>query len=266
MNAYFNGQPLMHTSAGSLLNRGFRYGDGLFETMLFSEKKLWPLHFSRLKSGAEILQIDLPTEWDEQLNFLSAFVPNKGEDSLIRLFLHRKPGGLYVPEQATSDWLLTVEPYTTSLKTIKSCAIAETVQLHWQPYSFAKTLSGLPYVLAGQEKKKRALDDLILLNNDGYIAEASSSNLFWYSKGHWKTPSLKSGCIAGVRRAQILELFAQHEILVYEGLFVPEELNEAQLIFACNIKGIRPLQYWNGRMLNLDLPHFISDAIPLPVL
>ena len=65
-------------------------------------------------------------------------------------------------------------------------------------------MSALPYVMAGIEKQNRGLDDLIILSTKDHVSECIASNIFWLRKGTIYTPSLRSGCIEGIRRAQLI--------------------------------------------------------------
>jgi len=65
-----------------------------------------------------------------------------------------------------------------------------------------KTLNALPYVLAGNYRKQLGVDEVILLDTHGHLAECVASNLFWLKDGMLYTPSLNTGCIGGIIRQQ----------------------------------------------------------------
>jgi branched-chain amino acid aminotransferase/4-amino-4-deoxychorismate lyase len=265
MNAYLNGTSLPQTDSSILLNRAFRYGDGLFETIISYQTYLLPYHHRRLSAGAEALGLTLPEILQNDLSVINTLRPDQGNQK-IRLYVYRKAGGLYSPATDDSDWLITYSPYEpTGLEAIKSCAVSESVRLSWQPWSFAKTVNALPYVLAGREKQQRQFDEIILLDTSGHLSEALSSNIFWKTDKGWYTPSLRAGCVAGTRRAQLIDHLSTQGFLVREGLYKPEVLNEASQILTTNANGLRFLHYWNGRKLSTEIPEELR-AKQLPVL
>src|SRR5690606_1335213 len=112
------------------------------------------------------------------------------------------------------------------------------IRLSYSALSSLKTCSALPYVLAGIEKKSRNLDEILILDGQNRLAECSSSNLFWLKNGNIYTPSLESGCIAGVMRRHILHQARQSRIEIQEVLENPETLLTADQVFCCNVTGV----------------------------
>jgi 4-amino-4-deoxychorismate lyase len=80
-----------------------------------------------------------------------------------------------------------------------------------------KSINYLLNVMARMEVAKRGLDEALLLNNDGYIAEGGGSNVFFVRSSRLVTPSLNSGIIPGVTREVVMELAESLGIGVTEG-------------------------------------------------
>ena len=116
-----------------------------------------------------------------------------------------------------------------------------------------KTCNSLIYVMAGLYKTQNKVDDVFLLNQHGFLCEASSSNIFvWYQK-HLYTPALSEGCIEGVMRHVIIKLARENNIPLTEAQISPDILYEADEVFLTNaargiqsVMGFGVRRYFNG--------------------
>ena len=270
MKVIFNGKLLREEEIlFSPANRAFSYGDGIFETMIVRRGtcSLLPLHYKRLTHGLRILGIMPPFRLQDLEGFIWELSTQFKETPVLRMRLQvwRKSGGLYAPESGEADFLLTAAEQKKPKYTKEKAAFSKTVHLRFSSFSSMKTMSALPYVLAGKEMKQRQLDELILTDTEGHIAEGSSSNLFWIKDGLWHTPHLQSGCIAGVMRSYLIGQLEEKQIPVQEVLVKKEELYEAEALIACNVTGLYTIKrleyhtYENGREL-------LSSFIQLPEL
>jgi branched-subunit amino acid aminotransferase/4-amino-4-deoxychorismate lyase len=249
-------------------NRAFCYADGLFETIIARRgtSGLLPFHYARLLKGLEVLQIEVPfTEKELESYIWQLSASSKTALLRLRLQVWRKSGGLYTPTRNEAEFLLTASSFEKPSQLKQKVSFSDKVQLTYSAYSSLKTMNALPYVLAGLEAKERGLDDIILMDGDGHVAESGSANLFWVRDDCWYTPHLKSGCIAGVMRAYLLNQLHKKDIPVQEVLQPKEKLLEASALIATNATGlytIRQLDYHTfegGREL-------LSQFIQLPLL
>ena len=94
-----------------------------------------------------------------------------------------------------------------------------------------KTCNKLPQILARAEADAAGADEALLLNTDGLVAEAASSNLFWFDHDVVCTPPLQAGALAGVTRGVVLKLCAQLGFTTRAGGVRPEELRGAAGVF-----------------------------------
>jgi branched-chain amino acid aminotransferase/4-amino-4-deoxychorismate lyase len=249
MKAIFNSRiiPLEKISLDSK-NRAFCYGDGLFETIVTGPKRinLVGRHLERLTRACEILNIDFQGFNSDKLNLMIDELARENKingEIRSRLRIWRKASGLYAPNSSEFDFLLeTEENNKVAFSMANGIGIAEGATVHYSSISFAKTISAIQYVLAGIEMKKLELDDIILLNNSGYLAETHSSNLFWIKDDVIFTPSLSSGCIAGIMRAHLISQYSVKEVLAS-----PSVLNFADAVFTTNASGIRYFSHFKEK-------------------
>jgi len=243
-----------------IFQRGFQYGDGLFETIIVKNGEIFflPYHLKRLKEGLKILDIQCPPILEKNLlenSIRSLLKINELKDhARLRLSVWRCPGGLYSPTDNQAHVLLTADVFTPPPPVHHKVSFSQQVTLYPGPTSKFKTISAIPYVLTGIEKSKRNLDDLILLDHQGHISECSVSNLFWIINGQFFTPSLNTGCIAGVRRQHILNTLKNQDIPFKEVKVGKEALLQADYIFSCNVAGIYKIGNIDDHHFEVNIP------------
>jgi branched-chain amino acid aminotransferase len=246
----FNGQLL---PADSILltvaNRAFRYGDGLFESMRLMKGKLKfaELHAERLQKGMKALKIDGYSQADSW--FLREKVEelarrNKIKHGRLRLTVFRDAEGLYTPTQNKMAYCLEIQPvdeprYFLNERGLIMDTYTELPKpLNW--LSNIKTCNSLIYVMAGIYKQQNKLDDVFLINQNRYLCEANSSNIFVWYQNHLYTPALSEGCVEGVMRRVVIQLALDNNLPVTEAQINPEILNQADEVFLTNAtKGIQ---------------------------
>ncbi len=239
-----------NTWTGGEQARSAHYGDGVFETMVAKEGKILHLdaHFRRLQAALAALYIEAPQgfspDWlQAQLNtLLGSAQPQDFPWLRIKVLCWRAIGGLYTPTQKGMEYLVFAKTLETRAnKDKEKVLIYRDYRLHQSPVSAFKTIGSLPYVLAGIYKQAQAAADALLLDTQGHLAEAIASNIFWVKEGQLYTPSLATGCKAGIMRDFIIAWAKQKGIELIEGLFLPEVLADAEAAFTCNVAGIEAL-------------------------
>ena len=208
-----DGQPI---SSGSdpveilkCLQRGWSFGDGLFETITFNngESAFWLLHMQRLQAACQRLLFECPglDELYEQSKLLA-----KQMHCVIRITLIRSGGQGYYPgvNQSLSKVHTVVEVREPpAVRKDLRLGIADMVLTSQPALAGVKHISRLEQVLlaAEQESKKEQFDDLLVCDNKGYIVEAISSNLLVYVPNRgWLTPDLSKAGVTGVMREWLL--------------------------------------------------------------
>src|SRR5690606_13470333 len=246
----------------SIENRGFRYGDGLFETMLYKDGDIRFLNFhvERLQQGMELIHLDDANLFDE------FFMRSKTEELIrknnmlgqqvrIRLIVFRAGGGLYSPTTNKPGYVLQVQRLEPNLRDKKVGLIVGLYNEFKKPYSDLskiKSLNAQIYVLAGIYKKKMAFDDVLILNQEGYLCESLTSNIFVYYEKVLYTPALSEGCIEGVMRRVVMDMAQAEGIEVVEAQISPEIMKRADEIFCTNavqgvqwVMGYKQKRYFN---------------------
>ncbi|WP_303311600.1 aminotransferase class IV [Hymenobacter sp. BT730] len=259
----YNGQLYTTDSFGlTLPNRGLQFNDGFFETLIWSNDGLRyrTQHLQRMQAAATALELELPfalvaegaLEWAlrELVNALRL------PEARLRIQVWRSGGGLYTPGNNNVEWLATALPFELRESPVQRAGFGQRVRALYSPVSFCKGPQAVLYVLAAQERARRELDELLLLDTAGHVAEASAAAVFWIRDGRLFTPALSTGCVAGVRRAHLLDLAHAKHLYAHEVLAKPEELLQAEAVFTANVAAIRPLQ-------QIDDALFASDAHPL---
>lgn len=221
----------------SLDDRSFRFGDGVFETILVVEGKMYdfPSHRERLESGLKFFDLALDTRELEKC-CAEIILRNNLMAGYVRLVVSRgenRSGAVgYLPGDA--------EPYLAIQTIEKSFPAFQTLKL-W--VSSCRAFYGLPckvnsalhYVVAMQEARKRGCDNALLLDREGYICETASGNLFWFAGDTLYTPSADLALVPGTVRRRILELWPGRK---EQGRFKLDALKDAEEIFMTNIGGL----------------------------
>lgn len=239
-------------------DRAFQYGDGLFETIRYEADRVWfwPDHFARLSAGMLALQLSPPENFtaDSVQSVILQLLSANGlthKPARIKIQVWRQTGGLYTPATNEANVLITARPgHSFSITEKAQTGIYDAFRLSPSPVSAFKTLNALPYVLAGAYKEQHKLDDVILLDAEGHLAECLASSLFWYANETLYTPCLQTGCINGIIRQQCLRVAPDLGIAVQEGLYKPEILREAEAVFCANVMGIQWLNQVNNDRIN----------------
>ncbi|MFT5646224.1 MAG: branched-chain amino acid aminotransferase [Aureispira sp.] len=232
------------------LNRAFKYGDGLFETIRVSNGAILFLeaHFARLSKGLNILRMQnsqQPLSIEKFQKILEDFLSKQSDANLrIRITFFRQGAGLYTPQETDYDYYIessTLESASFELnKKGFHLGLCTAVQLPIDQLSNLKTTSALPYVLAALEKKEKGWSDCLILNSEGAIAESIAANVFLLKGKQVFTPALNQGCIAGVMRQNVLKIIKELDLELCEGQVFWEEVKQADEIWLSNaVRGIQ---------------------------
>ncbi|WP_046242613.1 aminotransferase class IV [Hymenobacter terrenus] len=230
-----------------LPNRGLAFGDGFFETLVFADGRLRlaPNHLGRMQLAAAALHLALPAALAtaEALETTLAHLAHANHlpAARLRLQLWRAGGGRYAPPTDAVEWLATAEAFVADETPVARADFALETHSIYSPLSFCKGPQAWLYVRAAHERQQRGLDEIILCDAAGHVAEAGAAAIFWVKDDVLFTPSLASGCVAGVRRAQVLRTARQAGMECREGLFARAELLGADAAFTANVAAIKPI-------------------------
>jgi branched-chain amino acid aminotransferase/4-amino-4-deoxychorismate lyase len=246
MKAIYNGK-LIDYSQIKLRgdDRGFRYGDGLFETMavVHGGVRFLKKHFERIERGADVLDFDMSIlNFGQLFSHCQSLIKDNGIDrhGKMKLYVWRRSGGLYQPEGRDINYMLSVEQASLSFPAmIESVGFSEKVVNFPTLFSSLKTMSALKYVVAGLEKHDNNFDEIIIKDQHGYVSETLYSNIFTKSNDRYFTPPVSTGCVEGVMRNWFIEKLLDQGYIVEEKCMSEAELLQAESVFTTNALGIR---------------------------
>lgn len=268
-----NGSLYLNTEAIFTSNNRFAYGDGFIESFRVFENKIAfeTLHNSRIEESCKILFLELE-QFDLKKETAKTLTANKLKNARVKIHFFRSGGGRYLPETNQSNFLVEVEDdnvQTFSLHTIKKVGISKQYFKSNNFIGNIKSSSALLYVLAALEAKQNNWNDAILLNENGNICEATSSNIFIKTReGKIYTPPLNSGCVAGVMRKTVLNFLTQNGYKNIEQNFnVGDIENITEMFFTNATKGIQSIEKFNNKKLGnniaVELVSFLNKELNL---
>jgi branched-chain amino acid aminotransferase len=257
-------------------NRSFRYGDGLFETMRVIDDSiaLAEYHFERLFEGISKLQFECPSYFTAVFlaeEILSLCKKNKIEKAArVRLMVFRGNGGLYDPEDLKPNYLIQTWPLDQpGFGWNENGLVVDlypSAQKSCDDFAALKSNNFLPYIMAALYAKQNRLDDSMVVNQYGRIADATIANIFSVKDGTIYTPPLSEGCVAGVMRRFLLVDIAAEGYTMKESQFQLNDLLEADELLLTNaVQGIRWVrQFRNKTYINntgLELMREVNKKI-----
>lgn len=218
-------------------DRGFLYGDGLFETLLAMDGALplLPLHLERLSASAAALGIPCAVEAIARAARAVASSAGRGEHAL-RITLSRGTAskrGYEPPPDAAPTVLVTSSPYTRPTRPLR--AVTASVRVNPDsPLVLHKALSALEWVMARAEAARAGADEALLLNAGGRVAQGAASNLFICREGRWLTPPVAEGCLPGVMRRRAIALTGAGEApITVQDLFTADGVFLTSALMGC---------------------------------
>lgn len=239
-----------HSAVLTAKNRGFRYGDGLFESMRMCNGKLAfaELHAERLQAGMKALKMEGAVLFDAYfLKQKTAELCRKNrlkDNARFRLSIYREGDGLYTPQTNAAGYILeSSEMENGTYELNKKGLIISVYQEMAKPVNILsnyKTSNAQLYVMAGLFKQQNRLDEAFILNQHGFLCESISANIFVVYDKQIYTPALSEGCVAGVMRKAVMDLAKANKIPIIEAQINPEVLQAADEVFITNASsGIR---------------------------
>lgn len=239
-------------------NRSYRYGDGLFETMKVKDGaiQLATFHMERLFDGLSLLKMDVPalvTKDKLKDVILELCKQNKCEAlARVRLSVSRGNGGLY-DEDRKLQYLVECWPLPSTVNQLNENGLVidifPDVAKSTDIFSNLKSANFLPYSLAAVYTKEKKLNDCLVLNTHGSIADSTIANIFIMKDDVILTPALSEGCVSGVMRKYLLASLTASNYQVEETIVSAEDLLAADEVFLSNaINGIRWVQRFRDKI------------------
>ena len=273
MIVFLNGQFVPELQAVVPVNdRGFMYGDGLFETMRVCNGRPFRMaqHLERMMRGADFLKIKCPFTPGELQEFAGQLIgQNQMPEAVLRVTLTRGPGERgYTPQidsQPTVVMTLHTAPGAPASGTARSDpslsqAVPEAgAPIQWRlitssyripagdPLSSFKTANKLIHIMARMEAVEKDADEALLVNTNGEVAETASGNLFWVYQDNICTVPTGRGVLPGITREVVLEICQTLGLPVNKRIIKPEALRNSEGIFITqSALGIVPVTTLDG--------------------
>jgi len=265
---YYKGKFLKESETClSPFNRGFSFGDGVFETMRVYSGKVFRLesHINRLFKGLDLLGIERNADLGLIENALISLIDkNSLDDASIKISAFREEcPGLDPVSGLKACYLITSSSFDFKRKERYgkgvSAGIVTIRRNQSSPHVFIKSLNFLENILGRKEAHDNGYDEAVFLNNLGFVAEGSISNIFTVKNSVLLTPSLETGILKGVTRDVVIELAADVGIKCSENFLKTDELLTADEVFMTNsLMEIIPVREINGQMLGNRCPGIIT--------
>ena len=256
---FFNGKIIPGDEPVLLVsNRSYRYGDGLFETMKVVNGiiLLAEYHFERLFSGLSLLKFDSPklfTKENLEQQILQLCRKNKCENlARVRFSVFRGNGGLY-DEDKTMQYVIESWPLNNLVKGFNENGLVIDIYpdaaKSCDKFSNLKSANFLPYSVAALYAKENKLNDCLLLNVSGGIADSTIANVFIIKDGIINTPGLEEGCVNGVMRRYLVEKMQKAGYKIQQTSVSANDLKNADEIFLTSaINGIRWVRVFRDKI------------------
>lgn len=261
----FNGTLVSQDANIVAQNRGFLYGDAVFETVKIVNSKILFLedHYFRLMSSMRVIRMEIPMNFtmeylEEQIVSL---VKNNGLESSARarITVCRNEGGYYLPQNNTVSFLIQATSIENALYVFDEkeyeVDLYKDFYVTKQLLSSIKTTNRLINVTGSIYASENGLDNCILLNDSKNVVEALQGNIFMLKGNVLITPPVSEGCLNGVMRKQILELAKKiGGIEVVEEIISPFDIQKADELFVTNvIKGVQPITKYRKKEFSIEI-------------
>lgn len=250
----------------SIDERGFRFGDGIFETCRVDNGNIYQFskHLKRLNTGCKSLKINFNSSYLFDL-CCKLIKKNNTDNCILRISISRGSGSAgYLPNVKDGATLII---QTLDLPDVISSAVdlwlCENYFIFDNNLSAGiKTMQGLNYSLAKMTANENNCYDALMIDSQKRIREASSSNIFWVKNDIIYTPQIYSGSVNGVTRQRIIDLWP-YKVIVAD--FNLNQIKEADEVFITNIAqlvlSVKTIKPWDISFCKSDITSKILQII-----
>lgn len=260
----FNGKIIPSETNLLQNNRGFLFGDAVFETLKIVNNKIlfFEDHYFRLMSSMRIVRMEIP------MNFTLEFLENEilnlaktnncSDSARVRFTVCRNSGGFYLPETNEISYLINIKPLDKKLYSFSDFKyevdLFKDFFITKQLLSSIKTTNKMVNITGSIFAKENDLENCLLLNDSKNVIEALNGNIFMVANNKLITPPISEGCLNGIMRKQIIEIAKKLDNLTFEETTIsPFDLQKADELFITNIiSGVQPISQYRKK-------HFTSN-------
>ncbi len=273
MKIYIDGQFYDEANAKvSVFDHGFLYGDGIFEGIRAYNGRVFKLkeHIDRLFYSAKAILLDIPLSHAEICKaVVDTCAANDIRDGYIRLIVSRGVGTLGLnPNRCKKPSVIviagTIQLYPAEMyeKGMAIVTVPTVRNLHSALNPAIKSLNYLNNILAKIEANNAGVEEAIMLNSEGFVAECTGDNIFLLKDGKMVTPPLSAGALYGITRGTVIELAKQGGIEVSEpNLTRYDVFNADECFLTGSAAEIIPVTKVDGRIIGTGQPGPITKKL-----
>jgi branched-chain amino acid aminotransferase len=266
MKIFIDGKLLNEGNAKiSVFDHGLLYGDGVFEGIRAYNGRVFKLkeHIDRLFYSAKAILLEIPMTPAELMNATAATIrANKLRDAYVRLVVTRGVGNLGLnprscpkPTVIIIAGKIQVYPAELYARGMEIVTVPTVRNLHSALNPAIKSLNYLNNILAKIEANNAGVEEAVMLNSEGFVAECTADNLFIIKNGELLTPPLSAGALYGITRGTVMELAAQSGMKVSEPNLTRYDLFNADECFLTGTGAeIMPVIKIDGRVIGSGKP------------
>ncbi|RLG08137.1 MAG: branched-chain amino acid aminotransferase [Thaumarchaeota archaeon] len=267
---YINGEFIPESEAKvSVFDHGFLYGDGVFEGIRAYKGVIFKLkeHVERLYESAKFLKIEIPMSKEELAEAILETVRRNGlKDCYIRVIVTRGVGDLGLdPRKCDKPSIIIIAkpmPPLLGKKTVSLIISSVRRDGIDATNHQVKSLNYLNSILAKLEAINAGADDAVMLDNRGFVSEATGENIFIVKDGRVMTPPPASGILLGITRNCVIELAKKLGYEVVERELTPFELITADEVFLTGTAAeIVAVESVNGRRIGSRVPGPVTEKL-----
>lgn len=259
---YLNGQYLsMEESQISTQDRGFLFGDGVYEVIPVFERNMFEFdaHYQRLENSLQAVSIANPLDKQQWKTILNSLI-FKHEWNNQFLYLQITRGVQMVRNHLPNDCLTpTIYAYTNPLHSLdeqtlkKGIKVITLEDIRWLRCDI-KAITLLPNVMMKLAAKNQGADDAILLTQDNKVLEGTASNVFIVKNNVLFTPPTSNNILLGITRLVVERIAKNHHIELRETELTLTDLEQADEIWlTSSTKNALPVCELNGKKVGAGI-------------
>ena len=273
MKIYIDGKYCDEKNAKiSVFDHGLLYGDGIFEGIRAYNGRVFKLkeHIDRLFYSAKAILLDIPISHAEMMKaVVNTCRKNKLRDCYIRLVVTRGIGTLGLnPNRCKRGSVIIIadkiqvypkEMYDNGMAIV---TVATTRNLHSALNPAIKSLNYLNNILAKIEANIAGVEEAIMLNSEGFVAECTADNIFILKGGKMYTPPLSAGALYGITRGVVMDMAQEAGIPVSEPNLTRYDVFNADECFLTGTGAeLIPVTKVDGRVIGTGKPGTITKSL-----
>jgi len=265
----FNGEIVSeNTNSVDYNNRGFKYGDSLFETLKVKQEAVvfCEDHYFRLMASMRMLRMEIPMKFTFEFfesEILKTINANNGDENRVKFTVFRDAEGLYAPKNNRVSYVIEVKKVKTLTKETYVVDLYKDFLINPNLLSTVKTNNKITNVLASIYAKENKFDNCVLLNTNKNVVEFTNGNIFLIKGGVISTPPLSDGCVKGVMRKNIIDILSKNkEFKIEEVSISPFAIQKADEVFLTNaIIGIQSITNYRKKTFSTQQTHNIKQLM-----